>query len=155
MFMATTLQLGERMRTTYRSVDQGNQRPSSNIRSSLAGRPVAPPTNWWRMRSPYDIGKKDVRAIRTALLRTDLVGDADWFLAVRGDAAQAIGIAIKALKINGMRNPLTDVVMSAVLCCAVKGDPAAKVVMLSALRRRAKIDPTCHGLHLRWLNVRF
>jgi hypothetical protein len=143
------------MRTRYRSVDQGNQLPSCNNRSSLARRPVAPPTNWWRMRSPYDLGKKDVRAIREALLRSDLVGDAGWFPAVGGDAAQAIGIAIKALKISGMRNPLTDAVMSAVLCCAVEGDPAAKVVMLSALRRRAKIDPICHGLRLRWLNVRF
>jgi hypothetical protein len=153
--MATTLRLGERMRTTYGSVDQGNQRPSTKVRSSLAGRLVAPPTNWWRMRSPYDFSKRDVRAIRETLLRTDLVEDANWFRAVGGDAAQAIGIALKALKINGMRSPLSDAVMSAVLCCAVEGDPAAKVAMLSALRRRAKIDPICRGLRLRWLNARF
>jgi hypothetical protein len=107
------------------------------------------------MRSPYDFSKRDVRAIRETLLRTDLVEDANWFRAVGGDAAQAIGIALKALKINGMRSPLSDAVMSAVLCCAVEGDPAAKVAMLSALWRRAKIDPICRGLRLRWLNARF
>jgi hypothetical protein len=153
--MATTLRLGERMRTTYGSVDQGNQRPSTKVRSSLAGRLVAPPTNWWRMRSPYDFSKRDVRAIRETLLRTDLVEDANWFRAVGGDSAQAIGIALKALKINGMRSPLSDAVMSAVLCCAVEGDPAEKVAMVSALGRRAKIDPICRGLRLRWLNARF
>jgi hypothetical protein len=142
------------MRTTNGRVDQGNKLPSSNIRFSTAGRLAAPPTNWWRMRSPYNIGRRDVRAIREALFSTDLVGDANWFPAIGGDAAQAIGIAVNALKIHGMKNPLTDVVMSAVFCCAVEGDPAAKVVLLSALRRRAKIDPICHGLRLRWLNAR-
>lgn len=143
------------MRTTFGSVVQGNQLPGTNLRSRLAGRLIAPPTHWWRIRSPHGFSKKDVRAIREALLKTDLVVDCDWLWAVGGDAAAAIGIAIKGLKSHGMKNPLTDAVISAVLCCAVEGDPAAKVVMLSALRRRAKIDPICHGLRLRWLNVRF
>jgi hypothetical protein len=142
------------MRTTFGSVVQGNQLTSTNLRWPLAGRLVAPPINWWRMRSPYDFSKRDIRAIRQELLKTNLVNDCDWVRAVGGDAATAIGIAIRALKAHGMRNPTTDAVISSVLCCALEGDPAARVVMLSALRRRAKIDPICHGLRLRWLHAR-
>ncbi len=145
---------GERMRTTFGSLVQGKQLPNAEVRAPLA-RLEAPPTHWWRTRSPYDFSMRDVGAIRRTLLRTDLVNECDWFRAVGGDAAAAIGIAIKGLKSHGMRNPVTDAVVSAVLCCAVEGDAAAKVVMISALRRRAKIDPICYGLRLRWLNAKF
>ncbi|WGS20183.1 MULTISPECIES: hypothetical protein [unclassified Bradyrhizobium] len=143
------------MRTTFESVVQGNQLPNASVRALLARRMAAPPTHWWRIRSPHDFSMRDVGAIRQALLKTDLVSDCDWFRAVGGDAAAAIGIAIKGLKSHGMRNPVTDAVVSAVLCCAVEGNPAAKVVMISALWRRAKIDPVCYGLRLRWLHARF
>lgn len=143
------------MRTTHESVVHSNQQPDTNVPLSLVHRLATPPTHWWRIRSPYDFSSKDVRTIREALLRTDLVKDADWFRAIGGDAAAAIGIAIKTLKNHGMRNPVTDTVISAVLCCALEEDPAAKVVMLSVLRRRAKIDPVCYGLRLRWLHARF
>lgn len=143
------------MRATHESVVHGKQQLDPNTRLSWVHRLAAPPTHWWRIRSPDDFSSKDVRAIRVALLRTDIVNDADWFRAVGGDAAAAIGIAIKTLKSHGMRNPVTDAVISAVLCCALEDDPAAKVVMLSVLRRRAKIDPTCYGLRLRWLHKRF
>ena len=143
------------MRTTRESVVHSNQQPGTNVHISLIHRLAAPPTHWWRIRSPYDFSSKDIRAIRQALLHTDFVKDADWFRAVGGNAAAAIGIAIKTLKSHGMRNPVTDAVISAVLCCALEEDPAAKVMMLSALRRRAKIDPACYGLRLRWLHARF
>jgi hypothetical protein len=142
------------MRMEFGNVVRGSQQPKADIRLSLPPRLAAPPTQWWRIRSPHDLSSRDVRKIREALLRSDLVDDREWFRAVGGDAATAIGIAIKTLKSCGMRNPLTDAVVSAVLCCALDGDPAARVVMISALRRRAKIDPICHGLRLRWLHAR-
>ncbi|WP_342738793.1 hypothetical protein [Bradyrhizobium sp. B117] len=143
------------MRTTNGSVFPGNQLPNTNAREQLARRMAAPLTHWWRLRSPHDLSMRDVRAIREALLETDLVRDCDWFRAVAGDAAAAIGIAIKGLKSHGMKDPVTDAIVSAVLCCAVEGNPGAKVVMISALWRRARIDPVCYGLRVRWLHAKF
>lgn len=143
------------MRTTFGSIVQDKQLPSTEIRAPLVRRLAAPPTHWWRTRSPYDFGRRDVGAIRRVLLATDLVDDFDWFRAVGGDAAAAIGIAIKGLNSHGMRDPLVDAVVSAVLCCAVEANPASKVVMISALWRRGKIDPVCYGLRLRWLHAKF
>lgn len=98
---------------------------------------------------------RDVRTIREAVLNGDMAVEGEWSRAIGGDAAMAIGIAIKVLQSHGMKHPLTDAVLSAVLCCAIEGDQATKVVMLSALRRRAKIDRACFGLRLSWLHVQF
>jgi hypothetical protein len=143
------------MRTTSGTVIEVSPKLVAYHRPAWACRQAERPIHWWRIRPPKDLGGEDVRAIRRALLSTDLVNDPDWFRAVGGDAANAIGIAVKTLKINGLKNSATDAVMSAVLCCAIEGDPAAKMVMISALRRRSKIDPICYGLRLRWLHFRF
>jgi hypothetical protein len=85
---------------------------------------------------------------------TNLSDEPNWSFAVTGDSAAAIGIAINKLKKFGMKNSITDIVVSAVVCWAIEGDQAARVVILSALRRRAKIDPHCHQILLRWLTSR-
>jgi hypothetical protein len=113
------------------------------------------PLRWWRSRAPQNLDRRHVRRIRWALLRTDPVHDCDWMRAVAGDPAAAIGVGIRILKTHGMTNPLIDVVMSAVLCCALEDDHASRVVISSALRRRRKIDPRCNDLILPWLEARF
>ncbi|WP_316228441.1 hypothetical protein [Bradyrhizobium sp. SZCCHNR1039] len=109
-----------------------------------------PPVHWWRTRRPQDFEATDVRILRAELFKTDAIDDCDWLYAVTGNAAAAIGIAIRALKQHGMTNPAIDAVVSAVLCCALEGDGASKVLLLSALRRRQKIDPRCRHLVLLW-----
>ena len=48
-----------------------------------------------------------------------------------------------------------DLALSAVLACALEGDPASPVVISSALRRRSKCDPSCLHLSLLWLGAKF
>ncbi|WP_256807402.1 hypothetical protein [Bradyrhizobium sp. Bra64] len=141
--------LGERMRSAW-----GNVQNSSNVAyPDTTHRTSLPPTRWWRARSPHDFSRKDIRTIREFLLRHERVADCDWLGAVGGDPATAVGIAIKGLQRHGLKNPITDAVISAILCCALEGDPTAKMVLISALRRRAKFDSRCHMLRLHWLHI--
>ncbi|SRR5258707_9255592 len=114
----------------------------------------ASPLHWWRTRRPQSFGRRDVKAIREALLGVE-VNDVDWPLAVTGHPATAIRVAVRHLHAYGMTSPVIDAVVSAVSCCALEGNHAARVVVSSALRRRKKIDPFCHELCLLWRAARF
>jgi hypothetical protein len=125
--------------------------PLSYRLTTLGRTSESSPICWWRTRKPEALNGEDIRHIRKALLMTSVSDEPDWLFAVSGDSAVAIGIAINKLKKYGMKNSITDIVISAVVCCAIEGDPAARVVILSALRRRAKIDHLCHPILMRWL----
>lgn len=113
------------------------------------------PVEWWRTRKPKGFGRSDVKIIRAHLLKVQNVNDVDWIRAVTGDPAAAIGVAVRQLRAYGMKSPIVDAAVSAVLCCAIEGDSAAPVLILSALRRRSKIDPLSYKLIPPWLTVRF
>lgn len=143
------------MRTTNESLIWIDQELKPKLLELPRHRSASDPEHWWRTRNPYGFKTSDVRTIREALLNGDIAVEGEWSRAIGGDAATAIGIAIRALQSHGLKHPLTDAVLSAVLCCAIEGDQAAKVVMLSALRRRAKIDRSCFRLRLSWIRVKF
>jgi hypothetical protein len=113
------------------------------------------PAHWWRTRKPRSLGRHHVKAIRAALLGIRIPGESDWLRAVTGDQATAIGIAVRQLQAYGMTSPIVDAALSAVLCCAIEGDSAARAVVESALRRRRKIDPLCAELIMSWRAARF
>lgn len=113
----------------------------------------ASPLHWWRTKTPRNLRRSDVRILRTLLLRTDTVADLDWLKAATGDAAAAIGVAVRAMQTVGMTNPAVDVALSAVLCCALEGDPAAPAVIRSALNRRSRFDPRCADLSRIWRRI--
>jgi len=96
-----------------------------------------------------------VKAIRAALLGVEIVNEVDWLRAVTGHPATAIGVAIRQLSAYGMTSPVIDAAVSAVLCCAIEGNHAARVLISSALRRREKIDPLCQELIMLWRAARF
>jgi hypothetical protein len=48
-----------------------------------------------------------------------------------------------------------DLAFSAVLACALEGDPASAILISSALRHRSKCDPSCKLLSLLWLVAKF
>lgn len=113
------------------------------------------PLHWWRTRRPKSFNRSDVKIIRAYLLRIQIIDDDDWMRAVTGNPAAAIGVAVRQLKACGMKSPVVDAAVSAVLCCAIEGDAAAPCLILSALRRRSKIDPLSHKLISRWVTARF
>lgn len=110
----------------------------------------ASPLHWWRTKRPRNLRRSDVRILRARLFRTETVADLDWFRAATGDAAAAIGVAIRAMHTAGMTNSAVDAALSAVLCCALEGDPTAPVVICSALNRRRRFDPRCAELCRIW-----
>jgi hypothetical protein len=96
-----------------------------------------------------------VSRIRKALLATRLPSEPDWDRAILGDVAVAIGIAVRQLASHKITDPEVDLALSAVLACAIEGDPTAPIVISSALRRRSKKFKRCLHLSLLWRKAKF
>lgn len=60
------------------------------------------------------------------------IADPRWRLAASGDAAAAIGIALS--RYSRLPDVAFDVAATAVLLCALRGDPAARVVLAAIMR---------------------
>lgn len=112
------------------------------------------PFGWWRMRDPVSFNARDLTILRKILLRTPFAAEPDWHRAITGDAATAIGIAAHQMLSRSIAAPEIDLSVTAVLACALESDAASRVLISSALRRRAKIDPTCKCLSEKWLGRR-
>lgn len=112
------------------------------------------PLCWWRTRRPSSLLCRGIRGIREVLLGTEISGEADWYRAILGDAPAAIRIAVKQMSERRITAPEVDLALSAVLACALEGDPACAVVLSSALRRRSKCDPSCRRLSALWLTAK-
>jgi hypothetical protein len=113
------------------------------------------PLIWWRTRRPSPLLCKGIGGIREALLGTEIQGEPEWPRAILGDAAVAIRIAVGQMKVCKITATEVDIALSAVLACALEGDPASAIVVSSALRRRSKCDPSCKTLSLLWLVAKF
>jgi hypothetical protein len=113
------------------------------------------PLIWWRTREPRLRLCQSICEIREALLGTEIRGQPDWSRAILGDAAIAIGVAADQMKVHVITAAEVDLALSAVLACALEGDPASPIVISSALRRRAKDDPSCKPLSDLWLVAKF
>ncbi len=112
------------------------------------------PLRWWRTRAPEGFNARDLTVLRKALIIRPFVTEHDWYRAITGDAAAAIGIAARQMLDRSITAPEIDLSVTAVLACALEGDAASRVLISSALRRRAKIDPTCKCLSEKWLGRR-
>jgi hypothetical protein len=125
---------------------------------NLAPFPSAPdltPLIWWRTRRPSALLCRGIGGIREALLGTEIDGEPDWHRAILGDAAVAIRVAVGQMKVRKIRAGEIDLALSAVLACALEGDPASAILISSALRRRSKCDPSCRNLSSLWLVAKF
>ncbi len=141
--------LTKRLCDQYSTVHEISSWCHDHVRSRLTT-----PSHWWRIRPPHEMDLLDVRTIRSELLKLDACPHPSWQDAVMGDAAAAIGIALTALRDCGMTNPFVDAALSTVVCCAIEGDKAAITVVLSALRRRQRIDSRCCQLVAAWAQRR-
>jgi hypothetical protein len=113
------------------------------------------PRALWRKRKPESLSLQDVSRLRRALLATSLPSEPDWNHAILGDAGVAIGIAVRQLKLHKITDLEVDLALSAVLACAIEGDPTAPIVISSALRRRSKKFKRCLGLSILWRKAKF
>jgi hypothetical protein len=132
--------------------------PASRNRASTSLTPDLTPFSpliWWRTRSPSALLCRGVGGIREALLGTEICGEPDWSRAILGEAPVAIRVAVEQMKTRKITAIEIDLALSAVLACALEGDPASAILISSALRRRSKCDPACRLLSLLWLVAKF
>jgi hypothetical protein len=94
----------------------------------------------------------DVVIARNVLIRTAIIGEPHWHLGAAGDAAVAIGVALRIQKRSGDKLVLVDVTMTAVLCCALEGNDTAALLLSNSLERRANNDTLCSALSDSWLS---
>lgn len=129
----------------------GNLAPTSSVPDLAPFSPLI----WWRTRRPSALLCRGIGGIREALLGTEIHGEPDWPRAILGDAAIAIRIAVGQMQARTITATEVDLALSAVLACALEGEPASAIVISSALRRRSKCDPSCRNLSLLWLVAKF
>jgi hypothetical protein len=111
----------------------------------------AEPLNWWRQFSPQDLGPRDAAQIRRALRRVSIFGEPGWSDAVRGVAAEAIGVAIRVAVRQPSVEEVVDIAMSAVVAAAIDGDPAAREFVAHMLMKRAVSDAAAAALAISWI----
>jgi hypothetical protein len=108
------------------------------------------PLTFWRRLPVRDFEPNHVESLRDCL--------AEFFLshglAYAGDhedPASAVGAAIAVLTAEDSSDELAeDVVMSRLLCSALRGDRACAWILAGVLDRRSRTDACCHGMSEGW-----
>jgi hypothetical protein len=109
------------------------------------------PLCWWRKRPAHQFKKTDIYIARRILMRSAIIGEPHWFFGAAGDAAVAIGVALRTQRSVGNTLVSLDLAMTAVLCVALEGNLTAALMMSAALKRRTDIDSICGALADSWL----
>ena len=112
------------------------------------------PLSWWRARPAHAFKDIDVVIARHFLRKSAIIGEPHWFLGATGDAAVALGVALRIQRQERPNLVLLDLAMTAVLCVALEGHTPATLLLSSSLKRRAGIEPHCEALSDTWLNAK-
>jgi hypothetical protein len=112
------------------------------------------PFAWWRTLRAEQFRGRHVQIARRLLAKSAIIGETHWFLAAAGDAAVAIGVALRVQKRAGSTLALLDLAMTAVACAALEGNLNAALLLSSTLERRREIDARCAALSDSWLAYR-
>jgi hypothetical protein len=117
-------------------------------RSQQADR-LGNPLSSWRSLRALDFSFHDVKSMRTLLGKTVLLGQPKWGAAAGGDGPAAVAVAISfipAVKIT----PALDLAMTALIACAIEGDPGAAIVASNILRHLPGATPRHHQIATSW-----
>lgn len=109
------------------------------------------PLVWWRSLPADELGVGDVGRLRRAMRDLQIFGEPGWNAAVSGDAAEAIGVAIRVAVTKPCIEPLIDLVMSAVLGAAIEEDHGARHFLAHMLRKRGTVDPLAESVATSWI----
>jgi hypothetical protein len=126
-------------------------RARSNVPVSIS---FPHPFAWWRTLRADRFSVGYVHIARRLLAKSAIIGEPHWFLAAAGDAAVAIGVAVRVQKRAGNTAVLLDLAMTAVACVALEGNQTAALLLSSTLKRRREIDARCAALSDTWLAYR-
>jgi len=109
------------------------------------------PLGWWRMLPPHMLRDAERCLVGSALEGLAVIGGGKKVAAaLAGDAASAISVALSLVPLREVTLQV-DVAMTALLSCALNGDPAAVLVLAHILGRAQWGDPDAEELGLAWL----
>lgn len=100
------------------------------------------PWSLWRTLRAEQFNAQDLQTIRRLLTKTVLLGQPKWEEAARGDAPAAVAVAVSFFPMDEVTVP-ADLAMTALIRCAIEGDPAAAIVISNVLRNL----PGCFAFH--------
>ena len=117
--------------------------------STYAGH-LVPPLRWWRQLPAPAFTAVHVAVLRRAVAGIYIIGEPDWPAAAKGNPAAAVGVVLREIKRRRRPNPGFNLVMSALLRCAIEGSTTAALVLEYALGRMAAKDPACVAIAASW-----
>jgi hypothetical protein len=109
-----------------------------------------PPLHWWRSLPASAFTAAHLAVIKRAIAGFGYIGEPGWPRAAKGEAAAAVGVALRAIKHHEKPTPSTDLVMSALVRCAIEGSRAACLVLDHALGRLSDDGPSSEALAASW-----
>jgi len=114
---------------------------------------LVPPLHWWRRLPAPAFTAVHVAVLRKAIAGISIAGEPNWPAAETGDPVAAVGVALRAIKRRRWPSPGFDLVMSALLRCAIEGSHTAGLVLEYALGRMAAKDPACTAVAASWRTI--
>lgn len=111
---------------------------------------MVPPLQWWRNLPALAYTAEHLKVLRKAIAGFDIIGEPHWSAAATGDPAAAVGVALRAIKRCRKPTPTFDLLMSALLRCAITGDDAAIHTLAHVLRQMAANDSSCAQVARSW-----
>jgi hypothetical protein len=112
-----------------------------------------PPLHWWRLLPAPAFTTVHVAVLRKAIAGIIIADEPNWPAAEKGDPVVAVGVALRAIKSREWPSPGGDLVMSALLRCAIVGSHTAGLVLEYALGRVAANDPASAAIAASWRTV--
>jgi hypothetical protein len=103
----------------------------------------------WRTLRALDFSFHDLTSMRALLAKTTLLGQPKWAAAVAGDGPAAVAVAISFIP-AGQITPSLDLAMTALIACAIEGDPGAAIVASNILRHLPDATPCHHQIATSW-----
>jgi hypothetical protein len=107
------------------------------------------PLSSWRTLRALDFSFHDLTSMRALLAKTTLLGQPKWAAAVAGDGPAAVAVAISFIP-AGQITPSLDLAMTALIACAIEGDPGAAIVASNILRHLPGATPSHHQIATSW-----
>ncbi|MET4212448.1 hypothetical protein [Bradyrhizobium sp. LA2.1] len=110
------------------------------------------PLSWWRIIPPRFLGEPERLYINESLTGLAVFGaDQNLTAALAGDAAAAIASALSLAPLREI-NLKVDIAMTALMSIALRGDPAAVLLLAHILGRGEWGNPSAEDLGLAWLD---
>ncbi len=107
------------------------------------------PLSSWRTLRAMQFSSDDVTSMRTLLAKTSLFGQPKWAVAASGDAPAAVAVAVSFIPVDEITSSL-DLAMTALITCAIEGDPGAAIVASNMLRNLPDASPLHRQVAASW-----